>query len=122
MKNSPDTNILKWKKAVLALVIINFIVLIALALVEFIPAMTTEYEPSSEQGHTFIIIRLLLLIFAAYFAVSAIITLIFGLFAYQGKRWSAIVLLVFSLTAGVGYIGVISAIIALVYSCKNSET
>lgn len=48
---------------------------------------------------------------AGYFAVHALIVLTLGIFAYLGKKWAAILLIIFGLS---GYLGAIAGIIALI--------
>lgn len=48
---------------------------------------------------------------AGIFAAHALIVLTFGIFAYLGKKWAAILLIIFGLS---GYLGAIAGIVALI--------
>lgn len=48
---------------------------------------------------------------AGYFVVHALIVLMLGIFAYLGKKWAAILLIIFGLS---GYLGAIAGIVALI--------
>lgn len=53
---------------------------------------------------------------AGIFAAHALIVLTFGIFAYLGKKWAAIALIVFGLS---GYFGAIAGIVVLVNPRKK---
>ena len=114
-------NTTKWQKAVLALVIISFILMMGLALYELVAGLTYKYEPPTEDGQHVLNFKPLLLIGAAMFTIFALIELYLGIMCYKGHKGAAIVLLVCSFTLG-GYVGAIPAIIVLALPRQKYQT
>lgn len=119
MKDNSSVKMTKSKKAILILVILNTALLVGLAVMEFVLAITSEYEQPPEPGFFTIDIRPLLLYFAGEFAALALIELPLGIFTFKGSKGAAIALLVFGVCVGSGgYLGVAAAIVALATRSK----
>lgn len=120
MKDCSKDNITVWKKVVLALVIINFLALIGLAIFGLVSGITTVYVPPEEHGFFNINPKPLLYFAAVLFALCAIIELPLGIATYRSNKGAAIALLVLGLIL-LGYVCAIAAIIALVKIRQTTE-
>lgn len=120
MKDCSKDNITIWKKVVLALVIINFLMLIGLAIFELVLGITTVYVPPEKPGFFNINPKPLMYFAAVLFAICALIELSLGIATYRGYKGAAIALLVLGLIL-LGYVCTIAAIIALVKIRQTAE-
>ena len=118
MKDLLNENTAKRKKWVLALIIINFLILLGQAVWIYITTLTNK-PVDPEAFH--INLNPLLLLFAGVSAILAFIELVLGILTYKGKRWAAIALIVCVGICWTGIFGAVAAVLELTYSDKPPQ-
>lgn len=109
----------KRKKLILAFVIVNFLVITAIALWYIIMGITTEYVPPEKPGFLALNPKPLMLFFGGVFAILALIEGVLGILTYRGKKWAAIAMIVCEGFSWIGIFGTVAAIIELATPHEN---